>query len=86
MLGVSLYCFVVGELTGNVSQTDKLWSIPPTKIIKHKSRVFGLDFLGKAALSLLLILAEKGGTLFKIESLRNDNRSLGFLLQLAKKV
>jgi steroid 5-alpha reductase family enzyme len=28
-LGVSLYCFVVGEITRNVSQTDKLWSIVP---------------------------------------------------------
>jgi steroid 5-alpha reductase family enzyme len=29
MLGIALLCFVVGELTGNVSQTDKLWSITP---------------------------------------------------------
>ena len=29
MLGVALLCFVVGELTGNVSQVDKLWSIVP---------------------------------------------------------
>lgn len=29
MLGTALLCFVVGELTGNVSQTDKLWSITP---------------------------------------------------------
>ena len=29
MLGVALACFVVGELTGNVSQVDKLWSIIP---------------------------------------------------------
>lgn len=28
-LGVSLLCFVAGELTGNVSQVDKLWSITP---------------------------------------------------------
>ena len=27
--GVILVCFVVGELTSNVSQTDKLWSILP---------------------------------------------------------
>lgn len=27
--GVSLYCFLVGEITGNVSQTDKLWSLAP---------------------------------------------------------
>jgi steroid 5-alpha reductase family enzyme len=25
----ALYCFVVGELTGNVSQVDKLWSLLP---------------------------------------------------------
>jgi steroid 5-alpha reductase family enzyme len=29
MLFVALLCFVVGELTGNVSQVDKLWSIVP---------------------------------------------------------
>ena len=29
MLGVALLCFVVGEITGNVSQVDKLWSIVP---------------------------------------------------------
>ena len=27
--GVIAYCFVVGELSGNTSQTDKLWSIVP---------------------------------------------------------
>ncbi len=29
MLGIAIACFVVGEITGNVSQTDKLWSITP---------------------------------------------------------
>jgi len=29
MLGVASYCFIAGELTGNVSQVDKLWSIIP---------------------------------------------------------
>lgn len=28
-LGAIIYCFVVGELTGNNSQVDKLWSILP---------------------------------------------------------
>lgn len=28
-LGVTLWCFIVGELTGNNSQVDKLWSIVP---------------------------------------------------------
>lgn len=28
-LGVALLCFIVGELTGNCSQVDKLWSILP---------------------------------------------------------
>lgn len=27
--GVMLYCFIVGEITGNTSQVDKLWSIVP---------------------------------------------------------
>ena len=29
MLGVAFLCYGVGELTGNVSQVDKLWSIVP---------------------------------------------------------
>lgn len=29
MLGVAAYCFIVGELTRNNSQVDKLWSIVP---------------------------------------------------------
>ena len=29
MLGIVAWCFVIGELAGNVSQTDKLWSITP---------------------------------------------------------
>ena len=29
MLVVSLVCFVLGEITKNYSQTDKLWSIMP---------------------------------------------------------
>jgi steroid 5-alpha reductase family enzyme len=29
MLGIALLCFVVGEITKNVSQVDKLWSIVP---------------------------------------------------------
>lgn len=29
MAGAALYCFVVGELTNNVSQVDKLWSLLP---------------------------------------------------------
>lgn len=29
VIGVVVYCFVVGEITGNNSQVDKLWSIVP---------------------------------------------------------
>jgi steroid 5-alpha reductase family enzyme len=29
VLGVVAYCFIVGEITGNNSQVDKLWSIVP---------------------------------------------------------
>jgi steroid 5-alpha reductase family enzyme len=29
MLGLATYCFITGELTGNNSQVDKLWSILP---------------------------------------------------------
>lgn len=29
MVAIALLCFVVGELSGNVSQVDKLWSITP---------------------------------------------------------
>ena len=33
MLAVAALCFVVGEITGNVSQVDKLWSIIPVVYI-----------------------------------------------------
>ena len=29
MLAVAALCFVIGTVTGNVSQVDKLWSIIP---------------------------------------------------------
>jgi steroid 5-alpha reductase family enzyme len=35
LLGVILYCFIVGELSGNNSQVDKLWSIVPIAYSWH---------------------------------------------------
>jgi steroid 5-alpha reductase family enzyme len=43
MLGVAVYCFVVGELAGNVSQVDKLWSIVPVVYAWYVTVRAGMD-------------------------------------------
>ncbi|HUP91170.1 MAG TPA: DUF1295 domain-containing protein [Solimonas sp.] len=43
MLGVAGLCFVVGELTGNVSQVDKLWSIVPVAYAWFLTARGGMD-------------------------------------------
>jgi len=40
--GVIAYCFVVGEISGNTSQTDKLWSIVPIGYAWYASCVAGM--------------------------------------------
>jgi steroid 5-alpha reductase family enzyme len=40
--GVIAYCFVVGEITRNNSQVDKLWSIVPIYYVWHMASVAGL--------------------------------------------
>ncbi|MFN5148790.1 MAG: DUF1295 domain-containing protein [Flavobacteriia bacterium] len=43
LLCVIAYCFVVGELTGNNSQVDKLWSIIPIVYVWYMTWVGGMD-------------------------------------------
>jgi steroid 5-alpha reductase family enzyme len=40
--GVIAYCFVVGELSGNTSQTDKLWSIVPIGYVWYMTWMDGM--------------------------------------------
>jgi steroid 5-alpha reductase family enzyme len=47
-VGSMIYCFVVGELTGNNSQVDKLWSILPI--------VYAWVIVGKSEVNLRLII------------------------------
>jgi len=42
-LGVALLCFVVGELTGNNSQVDKLWSLIPIYYGWHFAAAAGFE-------------------------------------------
>src|ERR671918_708149 len=55
MLAVSLLCFVVGEITGNVSQIDKLWSIIP--VVYCWWIAAGSDWQPRAVLMSLLATA-----------------------------
>lgn len=41
--GVIAYCFIVGELTGNNSQVDKLWSIIPIVYVWNMTWIGGMD-------------------------------------------
>lgn len=40
--GVIAYCFVVGEISGNTSQTDKLWSIVPIGYVWYMTCADGM--------------------------------------------
>ena len=54
-LGFAVMCFVAGELTGNVSQVDKLWSIVP--VVYSWIVTIGADFPARAVLMALLATA-----------------------------
>ena len=41
--GVIAYCFVVGELTGNNSQVDKLWSVIPIAYVWNMTWIGGMS-------------------------------------------
>lgn len=41
--GVIAYCFVVGELTGNNSQVDKLWSVIPIAYVWNMTWIGGMN-------------------------------------------
>ena len=50
---LALYCFVVGELTKNVSQVDKLWSIAP--IVYAGYVAYASDFEVRTSLIAILV-------------------------------
>lgn len=43
MLGISLFCFVLSEVTQNMSQVDKLWSIKPVIYVWYITYAFHWD-------------------------------------------
>lgn len=53
MLGVAALCFVLGELTGNYSQVDKIWSIAPPLYAWIATMQGGMD----ARMVLMSVLA-----------------------------
>jgi steroid 5-alpha reductase family enzyme len=53
MLGVAAYCFVVGELTHNNSQVDKLWSIVPIAYASYFA--YASDWQPRVTLMALLV-------------------------------
>ena len=52
MLAIALVCFILGEITSNYSQTDKLWSIVPLVYVAYAAYESGWQ----PRLSLMMIL------------------------------
>ncbi|NNE25610.1 MAG: DUF1295 domain-containing protein [Saprospiraceae bacterium] len=79
---LSLYCFIVGELTNNVSQVDKLWSIAP--IIYAGYTAYASNFEIRTCLVAVLIaiwgvrlsynFARRGGYSWKFWTGEEDYR------------
>ena len=70
MLGVALACFVVGELTGNVSQVDKLWSIVPV--------VYCWVLTAKAGMDARMVLMSVCATVWGARLTYNFSRHGGY--------
>jgi steroid 5-alpha reductase family enzyme len=70
MLGVSLLCFVVGEITGNVSQVDKLWSIIPV--------VYCWVLAAKAGMDARMVLMSVCATVWGARLTYNFSRHGGY--------
>src|SRR5689334_25374187 len=66
MLGVALLCFVLGELTGNVSQVDKLWSIVPV--------VYAWQITAQAGYEPRMVLMSSLATLWGVRLTYNFSR------------
>lgn len=70
MVAVSLACFVLGEITKNYSQTDKLWSIMPFFYVLYTA--YASDW--QPRLVLMLIVA----TIWSVRLTYNFNRRGGY--------
>ena len=70
MLGVALLCFVVGELTGNVSQVDKLWSIVPV--------VYAWFLTARAGGDMRMVLMSICATVWGVRLTYNFSRHGGY--------
>lgn len=71
MLLVALLCFVVGELTGNVSQVDKLWSIVP---VVYAWVITGQTGTGAAGWEPRMVLMSLLATLWGVRLTYNFSR------------
>lgn len=70
MFVVSLLCFIIGEITSNYSQTDKLWSIMPFFYVLYTAYASGWQ----PRLILMLIVA----TIWSLRLTYNFNRRGGY--------
>ena len=70
--GVAIACFLLGEITGNNSQVDKLWSILPIAYVWHFAYYSGME----PRLVLMAILA----TIWGIRLTYNFSRRGGYSL------
>jgi steroid 5-alpha reductase family enzyme len=70
MIGTSLFCFVVGEITKNSSQVDKLWSIMPAVYVWIVA--FDANFSSRITLMAVLV------SIWAIRLTYNFNRKGGY--------
>lgn len=70
MVGIALVCFVVGEITGNVSQTDKLWSITPV--------IYAWFIAAKSGMDPRMVLMSVLATIWGVRLTYNFSRHGGY--------
>lgn len=70
MLAIAGACFVVGELTGNVSQTDKLWSITPV--------IYAWSFTAAGGMDPRMVLMSVLATVWGVRLTYNFSRHGGY--------
>jgi steroid 5-alpha reductase family enzyme len=63
-------CFVVGEITGNVSQTDKLWSITPV--------IYAWTFTARGGMDPRMVLMSVLATIWGVRLTYNFSRHGGY--------
>lgn len=82
VLGVIVYCFIVGEITNNNSQIDKLWSVVPIVYVWYMTYLGGMNermvlmsiLVTVWGIRLTFNFARKGGYSWKFWSGEEDYR------------